>query len=116
LAEERTPLVSVDRIEVPLRSRRQQRAQLAQKLQHVFPAAVLLFAGLQQITGEPHGWGLLLAILEIVVGLLMLASLARTVHAGRARRLDLSDLENASTVRHALERAQLRLPALNTAE
>lgn len=70
-------------IAVPLRSRRQQRAQLAQKLQHLLPAAVLLVAGLQQLTAEPHGWGLLLAMLEIVVGLLILLSLAKTVHASR---------------------------------
>jgi hypothetical protein len=69
---------------VPLRSRRRQRALLVQKLQHVFPAAVLLGAGLQEFLGElPHGWGLALAITEIVVGLLMLAALARAAYGGR---------------------------------
>jgi hypothetical protein len=70
-------------IAVPLRSRRQQRVQLAQKLQHVFPAAVLLIAGLQEFTGEPHGWGLALAIVEIVVGLLMLAAIGKTAYGSR---------------------------------
>lgn len=49
----------------------------------MFPAAVLLVAGLQQLTDEPHGWGLLLAILEVVVGLLMLGAIARTVRGSR---------------------------------
>lgn len=69
---------------VPLRSRRRQRAQLVQKLQHVFPAAVLLGAGFQEFLGAvPHGWGLALAITEIVVGLLMLGALARTAYGSR---------------------------------
>ncbi len=69
---------------VTLRSRRQQRAQLVQKLQHVFPSAVLLGAGLKEFLGElPHGWGLALAMTEIVVGLLMLGALARTAYSSR---------------------------------
>jgi hypothetical protein len=68
---------------VPLRSRRQQRVLLAQKFQHVFPAAVLLAAGAQEFIGEPHGWGLVLAIVEIVVGLLMLGAMAKTAYGTR---------------------------------
>jgi len=52
-------------------------------LQHILPAGVLVIAGLQQFTEEPHGWGLALAIVEIVVGLLMLGALARTAYASR---------------------------------
>ena len=44
---------------------------------------MLLVVGFQQLTDEPHGWGLLLAILEIAVGLLMLAAIAKTVHGSR---------------------------------
>jgi hypothetical protein len=36
--------------------------------------------------------------------------------AGQTRKLDLHDLEGAEHVRHALEQAQLRLPAPNMAE
>ncbi len=68
---------------MPLRSRRQQRALFVQKLQHVFPAAVLLAAGAQEFIGEPHGWGLALASVEIVVGLLMLGAIAKTAYGTR---------------------------------
>jgi hypothetical protein len=68
---------------MPLQSRRQQRVLLVQKLQHLFPAAVLLVAGLQEFTQEPHGWGLALAIVEIVVGLLMLGAIGKTAYGSR---------------------------------
>jgi hypothetical protein len=72
-----------DPIVVPLRSHRQQRAVLAQKLQHLFPAAVLVLAGLQTVTERPRGWALALAIVQIVSGALMLGALTRTVHRER---------------------------------
>jgi hypothetical protein len=72
---------------VPLASRRRKRALLAQKLQHVFPAGVLLVAGLQEFVGEaPHGWVLALAIVEIVVGLMMLGALGHAVRRHRKGR------------------------------
>jgi hypothetical protein len=39
-----------------------------------------------------------------------------TTRSRRVRKLDLSDLDNAAAVRHALEEAQLRLAPANTAE
>jgi hypothetical protein len=68
---------------VPLRSRRQQRAQLAQKLQHAVPGIVLLLAGLQALTESPHGAALALAIFELASSALLLANTARSVHANR---------------------------------
>ena len=68
---------------VPLRSRRQQRAQLAQKLQHAIPGIVLLFAGLQPLAEEPRGAALALAIFELVSSALLLANTAKHVHANR---------------------------------
>jgi hypothetical protein len=73
----------MDPLVAPLRSRRQQRARLAQKLQHVFPSIVLLVAGVQQFGEHPRGWGLALAVLQIVVGALMLGMLANSVHGQR---------------------------------
>lgn len=84
---------------VPLQSRRQQRVLLVQKLQHVLPAAVLLAAGLQEFTAEPHGWALVLAITEIVVGLLMLAALTKTAYA--SRHLLKRTADAAHTAHHA---------------
>jgi hypothetical protein len=70
-------------IVIPLRSRRRQRVLLVHKLKDVFPAGVLLFAGLQQFTEEPHGWALVLAIVEIVSSALMLAALVKKAHENR---------------------------------
>lgn len=44
---------------------------------------MLVFAGLQQFTEDPHGWALALAIVEILVGLLMLGALGRTAYVSR---------------------------------
>jgi hypothetical protein len=76
---------------VPLRSRRQQRVLLAQKLQHLFPAAVLRVAGLRQVTAKPAGcWAVL-----------------RT-RGGRTRGLDLADHQEEPAVRGALGEARRR--------
>jgi hypothetical protein len=102
---------------VPLQSRRQQRVLLVQKLQHVLPATVLLAAGLQEFTAEPHGWGLGLAITEIVVGLLMLAALAKTAYA--SRHLLKRKADAAHTAHHAhseIESENLIAAALVLAE
>ena len=68
---------------VPLRSRRRDLAQLLQKLQHVVPAAPLLFQGISRLQHEPHGWSLLLAIGEVGVSVLVVGAFLRTVRAAR---------------------------------
>jgi hypothetical protein len=53
-------------IEVPLRSRRQRRGLVLQKLNHAIPAVGLFFAGAQAI-GERHtGFGFYLGVFELV--------------------------------------------------
>lgn len=61
---------------VPLRSKRRERALLVQKLQHVVAGVVLLFAGLQALGEEARGFGLALAIFEIVSSALLVGSAA----------------------------------------
>jgi hypothetical protein len=68
---------------VPLRSKRQERAVLVQKLQHAAPAVVLLFSGLHTITAEPHGAALALAVFEIASSGLLIATMARAIRAAR---------------------------------
>ena len=53
-------------IVVPLRSTRQRRSVLAQKLNHVIPAAGLFFAGQQAIREGHSGFGFYLGVFEIV--------------------------------------------------
>jgi hypothetical protein len=89
-------------IVVPLRSRKQQRVVLFQQLQHIFPAAVLLVAGLREFVGEmPHGWDMALAITEVGVGLLMLGALARTAYGGRHLLTRRSDQAHAPQHTHS---------------
>ena len=68
---------------VPLRSRRRDLAQLLQKLQHVVPAAPLLFQGISRLQHEPHGWSLLLAAGEVGISVLVVGTFIRTVRAAR---------------------------------
>ncbi|MEP7345330.1 MAG: hypothetical protein ABI877_08685, partial [Gemmatimonadaceae bacterium] len=49
-------LSPVTPIIVPLESRRRERAQLAQKLQHVIPSVLLLTDGLGRLGGERSPW------------------------------------------------------------
>ena len=68
---------------VPIRSRRRDVAQLLQKLQHVLPAAALLFQGVSRLQHEPHGWSLLLAAGEVGISVLVVGAFIRTVRAAR---------------------------------
>jgi len=66
-------------ISVPLRTRRQQKAQLAQKVQHAVPSFVLLGDGWARITGGEDGQGLLLGAVEVIAAGLVIGTVARGV-------------------------------------
>ncbi|MGH9407863.1 MAG: hypothetical protein ACRD1V_00255 [Vicinamibacterales bacterium] len=68
---------------VPLRSHRQQRAALVQKLQHAVPGGVLLIAGAQALAESPHGAALALAVFALVSSVLLLGHVARDVRRNR---------------------------------
>ena len=68
---------------VPLRSKRRERAQLAQKLQHAAPAAILLIAGLRTLGEGAHGLALALAILEVVTSVTLGVSVFLAVRKAR---------------------------------
>jgi len=68
---------------VPLRSRKHQRAQLGQTLQHVTPGIVLLIAGAQTLTRGPHGFELALALFQVASSVLLLGSIVKTVRGAR---------------------------------
>ncbi len=55
-------------------------------MQHATPAVVLLFAGLNALAGGVHGFGLALAVVEIVSSVLLIGSFAHAVRTIRRRR------------------------------
>jgi hypothetical protein len=67
---------------VPLHSRRQARADLAQKLQHFGPAAALFFAGLKGMSGA-EGFAFIIAVAELAMGLVVTALMIRAIRAHR---------------------------------
>lgn len=70
-------------IRIPLLSRRRERSQLFQKLQHVIPAVPLLGAGLQGLMHGERGFALALSIAEIVTSALLLRSTVKELAAFR---------------------------------
>jgi hypothetical protein len=68
---------------VPLRSRRRERAVIAQKVQHAAPAVVLFGAGITALREGPQGAELLLAIVEIVSSALLMGSFAQAIRKAR---------------------------------
>ncbi|HEX3130622.1 MAG TPA: hypothetical protein VH394_25010 [Thermoanaerobaculia bacterium] len=71
-------------IQLPLLSRRRERGQLFQKLQHVIPAVPLLGAGIQGLIHGERGFALALAVAEIVTSALLLRSTAQELRAFRS--------------------------------
>lgn len=68
-------------VSVPLRSRRAQRGQLFQKIQHAIPAGPLLFQGLKALGDGAHGFELALAVTEVVTSAFLLITVVREFRA-----------------------------------
>jgi hypothetical protein len=64
-------------IAIPLHTRRVQRGQFLQKLQHAIPSVVVLGDGLAHVQHDPHGLSLALGIAEIVASLLVIGTVVR---------------------------------------
>jgi hypothetical protein len=62
---------------VPLHSRRRHRAQFGQKLQHLIPAAGLLFGGVQSLMAGVEGTERTLAIVGIITSALLMTAFTR---------------------------------------
>jgi hypothetical protein len=71
---------------VTLRSRRSQRARLAQKLQHGVVGAALLSQGIATLAGGPAGIELGLGVIEVATSVLLLGALARGVRQLRSAK------------------------------
>jgi hypothetical protein len=69
---------------VPILSRRRDLAQVLQKLQHVVPAAALLFQGVSRLQHERHGWSLVLAAGEVGISVLVVAAFIGRLRAARS--------------------------------
>ena len=70
-------------IHVPLLSRRQERGQFLQKMNHVVPAVGLLTAGVHALTEGARGLDLALAVVEIGTTLMLAAFIVKTLRAMR---------------------------------
>ena len=73
----------MDPIVVPLLSRRLNRAQTMQKLNHAIPAMGLIVAGVQALKEGARGFDLALAIVEVGTSVVLVATIARSVREAR---------------------------------
>ena len=73
----------MDPIVVPLLSRRLNRAQAAQKLNHAIPTAGLVLAGIQALKNGARGFDLALALVEIGTSVVLVATIGRSVREAR---------------------------------
>src|SRR6185436_8177828 len=74
---------SLSDIVVPLVSRRRERVQLLQKIQHGVPALILFLEGLERILTRQGDWNRWLGTAEAFAGMLVLGTIARAI--GRLR-------------------------------
>jgi hypothetical protein len=74
-----------DEVVVPLRSRRRQRVAIGQKLQHLIPAAGLLFSGVQSLIAGVEGFERVLALVGIVTSALLIGALGRHLQTRHRR-------------------------------
>ena len=77
--------VDLTPVVVPLRSKRRQRAQLMQKVQHLLPAALLLISAAAAFGEGARGVPLAIAVGEVVISVLFIASVVRALVAARAK-------------------------------
>ncbi|HEX5715888.1 MAG TPA: hypothetical protein VF179_06995 [Thermoanaerobaculia bacterium] len=71
----------MDTVELPLISLRRERRRWLQKLPHVLPAAMLIGAGVNRLRSGEQGFGLVLALVELAVSILLLRMLVKEVAA-----------------------------------
>lgn len=64
-------------VAVPLRSRRVQRGEFFQNVQHAIPAVPLMLQGLKALGDGAHGFELALAIVEVVTSAFLLVTVVR---------------------------------------
>jgi hypothetical protein len=72
-------------ITVPLHTRRVQRGQFLQKLQHAVPSVVVLGDGISHLQHDPHGLDLALGAAEVGVSLLVIGTVIRGFRKLRAQ-------------------------------
>jgi len=72
-------------IAVPLHTRRIQRGQFLQKLQHAVPSVVVLGDGISHLQHDPHGLDLALGVAEVGVSALVIGTVIRGFRQLRAR-------------------------------
>jgi hypothetical protein len=71
-------------MDVPLASRRRDRALAVQQLQHGLPAVGLLLVGVQGLKAGAHGFELALGLVEVTTSALLIATILRSLRQARA--------------------------------
>jgi hypothetical protein len=99
-------------ISVPVRYKRQQRAQLAQKIQHAAPAVVLLGDGFARVFGEGHLESIVMGAAEIGASALVIVALGRAIRGVRRART----LPDQAPHAHAIDWVDVCLAAVLAVE
>jgi len=99
-------------IAVPLHTRRVQRGQFLQKLQHAVPSVVVLGDGLAHVQHDPHGLSLALGVAEIVASLLVIGTVVR----GLRRLLKQAPQTASAHARHGIDWIDISLGAMLSVE
>lgn len=73
---------------MPLVSRRRERVQLFQKIQHAVPAPVLFGDGIQRLTGHAALWSAVLGVAEVATSAIVIVMLFRAVRQQRTAPAD----------------------------
>jgi hypothetical protein len=100
-------------IAVPVRSRRSQKAQFFQKLQHALPAFIVLGDGMAHLSHNPHGAELALGVGEVVAGVLVIGSVIRGF---RQLRQDLATPADDVHVHHGVDWIDICLAGMLSVE
>lgn len=113
-------------VDLPLVSLRRERRRWLQKIPHALPAVMLLGAGVNRLRNGNQGFGLVLALAELLMSILLLrlllkeAAAARKPHAGHHKSVDWFDIVaagvlTAEALEHRLTTGHLPRPIILTA-
>jgi hypothetical protein len=100
-----------DATTIPLVSRRRERGQLLQKIQHALPSFVLLMNGIQGLQAGHEGFARVLALAELVTSGLVIGGIARSV-----RRMRRAHDERAAAHHSGIDWIDLFLAAMLATE
>ncbi|HYU31004.1 MAG TPA: hypothetical protein VEW48_02495 [Thermoanaerobaculia bacterium] len=83
-SESASPAADALDVVIRLRSRRRERAELLQKVQHAIPAGSLLMVGVQGLVQGERGFAPALAVAEVAISALLFRALIKAFRAARS--------------------------------